>query len=88
MQATTCFHDGVTNPILQEADFIVHDPVAFYPANGMFDSDTDGRDPTICRFFRGCKFPSTRCFLGLDDRDPRLEESLEALILIEAAARW
>jgi hypothetical protein len=88
MQATTCFHDGVPNPILQEADFIFHDPVAFHPANGMFDPATDGRDPTIRRFLRGCKLPSTRCFLGLDDRDAILEESLEALILIQATAGW
>jgi hypothetical protein len=88
MQGTTCFHDGVPNPILQEADFIFHDPVAFHPANGMFDPDTDGRDPTIRRFLRGCELPSTRGFLGLEDRDPMLEESLEALILIQTAARW
>jgi hypothetical protein len=88
MQATTCFHDGVPNAILQEPDFIFHDPVAFHPTNSMFDADTDGRDPTIRRFLRGREFPATWCFLGLKDRDPRLEESLEALILIQAAARW
>jgi hypothetical protein len=88
MQATTCFHDGVPNPILQEADFILHDPIAFYPTNSMFDPDADGRDPTVRRFLRGRKVPATRCFPGLKDRDPRLEESLEALILIQAAARW
>jgi hypothetical protein len=42
MQATTCFHDGVPNAVLQEADFVFHDPIAFHPANGMFDPDADG----------------------------------------------
>jgi GNAT superfamily N-acetyltransferase len=88
MQATTCFHNGVPNPVLQEADFVFHDSIAFHPANGMFDADADGRDPTIGRFFRGREVPSTRCFLGLEDRDPILEESLEALLLIQTAARW
>ena len=50
MQATTCFHDSVTNPIFQEADVVYHDPVPFYPSNGMFNMDADGRDATICRF--------------------------------------
>ena len=30
MQATTCLHDGVPNAVLQEADFIFHDSIAFY----------------------------------------------------------
>jgi hypothetical protein len=84
MQAPTCFHDGVPNPILQEADVVLHDPVAFHPANGMFDPDADGRDPTIRRCLRGREVPSTRFFLGLEDRDPILEESLEALILTDS----
>jgi len=88
MQATTCFHDGVPNPILQEADVVLHDPVAFHPANGMFDPDADGRDPTTRRFLRGREIPATRFFRGLNDRDPMLEESLEALLLIQTAARW
>ena len=88
MQATTCFHDGVPNPILQEADFVLHDPIAFHPANGMFDPDTDGGDPTIRRLLRGREFPSTRCFLRLEDRDPIQEESLETCILIQAASGW
>ena len=88
MQATTCFHDSVPNPSLQQADFIFHDPVAFHPANGMFNADTDGGDPTIRRFLRGCELPSRRCFLGLEDRDAILEEALEALILIQATAGW
>ena len=54
----------------------------------MFNSDTDGGDPTIRRFLRGCELPSRRCFLGLEDRDAILEEALEALILIQATAGW
>ena len=88
MQATTCFHDDVPNPVLQEADFVLYDPVAFHPANGMFDPDADGRDLTIGLLFRGREFPATRCFLGLEDRNPTQEESLEALILIETTAGW
>ena len=88
MQATTCFQDGIPNPVLQEPDFVFHDPITFHPANGMFNPDADGRDPTIRRFLRRSEFPSTRCFLGLEDRDAFPEESLEALILIQATAGW
>lgn len=88
MQAPTCFHDGVPNPILQEADGVFHDPVAFYPTNGMFDPHAEGRDPTICRFLRRREFPTTRFFLGWEDGDPRQEESLEALSLIQTTADW
>jgi hypothetical protein len=87
MQATTCFHDGIPNPILEEADGVFHDPIPFHTTNGMFNPDADGRDSTIRLFLKRSEFPSTRCLLGLDDRDPRQEESLEALILIQTAAR-
>ena len=83
MQATACFHDSVTNAILQEADFVFHDPVAFHPANGMFNPNADGRDLTIHRVLGGCEFPTTRFLLGLDHRDAGQDESLEAHILIE-----
>jgi hypothetical protein len=88
MQATTCFHDAVPHPVLQEADVVLHDSVAFHPTDGVFDPDADGRDPTIRRLLRGRGFPSTRCCLRLDDRDVMQAESLEALILIQTAARW
>ncbi len=88
MQATTCFHDDVPHPVLQEVDVVLHDSVAFHPTDGVFDPDADGRDPTIRRLLRGREFPSTRCFLRLDDRDVMQAESLEALILIQTAARW
>ena len=87
MQATTCFHDGIPHPILQEADFVLHDPVTFHPTNSVFNTDSDGGNTTIRRFLRGREFSSRRCFLRLENRDPLLEESLEALILIQAAAR-
>jgi len=41
MQATTRFHDSITNPILEEADFVFHDPIAFHPTNGVFNPDSD-----------------------------------------------
>jgi hypothetical protein len=87
MQATTCFHDGIPNSVLQEADFIFHDSVAFHSTNRMFDPDADRCNPTINRLFRGCQFSSRRSFLGLDYRNARQQESLEALILIQPTAR-
>jgi hypothetical protein len=87
MQATTCFHDSIPHPILQKTDFILHDPVPFYPTNGVFNPHSDGRNPTIRGFLRGREFSSRRCFLGLDHGDVLQTESLEALILIQPAAR-
>jgi hypothetical protein len=86
MQATTRFHNSVPNTILQQADLVFHDPEAFHPANGMFNPDADGRDPTIRRFLRGREFPTTRFLLGLDNRDTGQDESLEAPILIETTS--
>src|SRR5919108_2157490 len=88
MQATTCCHDGVTYPVLQKTAFVLHDPVAFHPTNRGFNPDSDGGNPTIRRLLRGCEFPATRFFLGLDDRHVVQAEPLEAPILIQAAARW
>jgi hypothetical protein len=88
MQATTCFHDGVTYPVPQKTDFVLHDPVAFHPTNGVFNTDSDGGNTTIRCFLRGREFSSRRFSLGLDDRDVLQAESLEALILIQTAARW
>ena len=82
MQATTCFHDDVPHPVLQEADVVLHDSVAFHPTDGVFNPDADGRDPTSRHLLRGREFPSTRCFLGLDDGDVLQVEPLEAPILI------
>ena len=87
MQATTCFHDSVPHFILQKADFVFHDPVAFYPTNGVFNTDSDGGNTTINRFLRGREFSSRRFFLGLDDRDVMQTEALEALLLIQTGAK-
>ena len=62
MPATTCILDGVPHPILQEADFVLHDPGACHSTTGLFDPDADGCDPPIGRFFRRREFPSPRCF--------------------------
>jgi len=87
MQATTCFHDSITYPVLQKTDVVLDDPVAFYPTNRVFNPDSDGGNATIHGFLRGREFSARRVFLGLDDRDVLQAESLEALILIQTAAR-
>ena len=86
MQATTCFHDSVANPIFQQADLVFHDPIAFHSTNGVFDTDSDGGNTTIGGFLRGREFPATRFLLGLDNRDVGQAEPLEAHILIEIAS--
>ena len=83
MQPTTRFHHGITNAILQEADFVFHNPVAFHSANGVFNTDSDGGNTTIGGFLRRSEFPATRFLLRLDNRDVGQDESLEAHILIE-----
>lgn len=83
MQSTTRLHDAVANAVLQEAYLIFHDPRAFHPTNGMFNTDSDRRDRTIGGFFRGGEFTPRRFFLRLDDGDPVEEKALEAPILIE-----
>jgi hypothetical protein len=88
MQATTCFHDGIANPILQQAYLVFHDPVAFHPTNGVFNTESARRHTTIVGFLQWDELPSTRYFLGLDDRDVLQAASLEPPILIHVAARW
>ena len=88
MQATTCFHDSISHPVLQQADFVLHDSGAFHPTDGVFNTDSDGGNTTIRCFLRGRECSSRRFFLGLDDRDVLQVEPLEAPILIQAAARW
>ena len=87
MPATTCFHDGVPQPVLQEADFVLDDPVAFPPTNHVFNTDSNGGNTTIRCLLRGGEFSSRRLFLGLDNRDVLQAASLEAFILIETTAR-
>jgi len=87
MQPTTRFHDGIANPIRQEADVIFHNPRAFHTANDMFHADSDRRDPTIGRVLRRGEVTPTGFFLGLDDRAAGQDKSLEAHILIETTSR-
>jgi hypothetical protein len=88
MQATTCFHNGIANPIFQQTDFVFHDPVAFHPTNGVFNTHSGGGNSTIGLLLRRGQFPSRWGFLGLDDRDARQAKPLKALILIQATAGW
>jgi hypothetical protein len=87
-EATTCFHDGVPYPVLQKTDLVRHDPGAFHPTTGVFQPDADGGNSTMCCFLRGREFSSRRFSLGLDDRDVLQAESLQALLVIQTAARW
>src|SRR4029453_16075800 len=87
MQPTTCFRDGVPNPILRETDFVFHDSITFHPANGMFYPNSNGSDSTIIGFFRWREFTSTRFFLGLENRDTSEDISLETHILVETTAK-
>jgi hypothetical protein len=82
MQSTTCFHDGVANTILQEADRVFHHAVPFYAANGVFDTDSDGRDRTIGRFFPWGEFTAPWFFLGLNNGNSIESKTLKPHILI------
>jgi len=88
MQATTGVHDGIPQPVLQEADFVLHDPVAFHSPNHVFNPDSDRGHTPIHLRLRGREFSSRRLLLGLDNRDVLQAEALETLILIATAARW
>jgi hypothetical protein len=88
MQSTARFHNGIANPILEEADSVFHDSVAFHPSNGMFNTNSDGGNTPIGGLLRRGEFPSTRWFLGLEDCNARQVKSLKALILIQATAGW
>ena len=88
MQATTCLHDGIANPIFQQTDFVFHDPVAFHPTNGVFNTHSGGRNSTIGLLLRRSQLPARWDFLGLDDRDARQTKALKTRILIQVAAGW
>jgi hypothetical protein len=88
MQSTTRVHDGIANAIRQEASLVFHHTVAFHTANGVFDTDADGRDRTIGRLLRWGECTTREFFLGLEDRDPIGRIALEPPILIEATATW
>jgi hypothetical protein len=59
MQATTRFHDSISNAILQEANCILHDPLPFHTTNGMFNPDSAGREATMRRLLRRGEFTPT-----------------------------
>jgi hypothetical protein len=88
MQSTTRLHDGIANAVLQEAYPVFHDSIAFHTANGVFDTDSDGRNRTINCFLMRREFTSARFFPGLGNRDPRERTALEPQILIETTAMW
>jgi hypothetical protein len=88
MQATTRFHDGVANPVLQEANRVLHDPIAFDSANDVFNTTSARRDATIGCLLRGRAFTATGFFLRLDDRDAIEQKTLKALLVIQATTGW
>ena len=88
MQATTCFHDGIKNTVLQEAYPVFHHSVAFHPTDRVFKADSDRGNSTIRCFLLRREFTSTRFFLRLDDRDPITCVALEPHILIETTSTW
>src|SRR6266702_8839567 len=88
MQATTRLHDGIANPVLQETYLVVHNSVAFHPANRVFNTDADGRDQAIRCVLQGGEFSTRGFFLGLADGHPIASIPLEPHILIETTAVW
>ena len=88
MQPTTRFHDGIANSVFQEASLVFHNTVAFHPAYGVFDAESDGRDRTLGHFLRWGEFTTTGVFLGLDNYDPIASLALEPHLLIETTAGW
>ena len=42
MQATTRFHNGVANAVLEEAYLVFHDPIAFHTANSVINTIMPG----------------------------------------------
>jgi hypothetical protein len=88
MQPTTRLHDGITYPVLQQAELLFHHPIALYTANRMFNPHADGRETTILHLLCWGEFTSTGFLLGLTTRDPREQEALQALLLIQTAAGW
>jgi hypothetical protein len=84
MQSTTRLHHDVANTVLQEAYLVFHHAVSFYATNRVFDTDSDGRDRTLGRFFLWGEFTAPWFFLGLDDGHPSERNTLEPPSLLEA----
>jgi hypothetical protein len=88
MQSTTRFHDGIANPLLQEAHLVFHHPIPLHPADRVVDTDANGRDQAIVCFLQGGEFTPLWFFLGLPNRDPVQHKALESHILIEVTPAW
>src|SRR5215216_1798796 len=88
MQATICFHHNIANAILQDADLVLHHPIAFHPTNGVCNTDSEGGKTTIGSLLRRGELASTGFFLGLTRRHTGQEESLESRLLIETTTGW
>src|SRR5215831_7472238 len=86
MQATTCFHDGIPNAVLQKVYLVFHDAIAFHTTNRVFDTDSDRRDLTMVCFLQWREFTITGLLLRLDDRDAIECKALEPKILIATTA--
>jgi hypothetical protein len=74
--------------IPQEAYLVCHPPIAFYPANGVFKTDADGRDRASGGFLRCGEVTPRRCVLRLDEGDPVEDKAREPPSLVEATALW
>ena len=88
MQSTTCFHDGIANPILQEASLVFHHPVTLHPTDRVFDTDSDGRDYAIVCFLRWSELTPTWLFLRLDDADTVKPNARESPLLRAVTPTW
>jgi hypothetical protein len=88
MQSTTRFHDGIANPILQEAQLVFPHPILLHPADRVFDTDATGRDHAIVCFLGWGEFTPTWLFLGVNNRDPVQHQALESPILREVTPAW
>jgi hypothetical protein len=88
MQSTTCLHNGIAHPILQEADLVFHHPLTLHPTDRVFNTDSDGRDHAIMGFLRWGEFTPPWLFLRLDDRDIVKHKALESHLLIEVTPVW
>jgi hypothetical protein len=64
MQATARFHDDVTHAVLQEPDFVFHDPIAFHPTNSVFNAIRVEEMRRLVAFSGGVSSAPRGFFLG------------------------
>jgi hypothetical protein len=88
MPSTTCFHNGITTTVFQEAYRVFDHTGTFYPAKGVFNPDADRRDGPIGGLLQWSEFPTRGVFLGLHARDPMACIALEPPGLLETTALW